>query len=98
MTAPPADALSDERLLPCPSCNGDLALHDNDWADPPLWHAYCQSCGLHFGETATKEKAIEVANRRSSGLDPFTVEACAKVAVAFAADHKIVTSPVPERW
>ena len=57
-------------LLPCVRCGGEMALHENDWANPPMWSAYCvsfETCGIHMPERATQEEAIAAANFRAAG-------------------------------
>lgn len=64
MTDTPSPTARAEALKPCPACNRPLDLHENDWCDPPEWHAYCSGCGLHFRASSVKETAIAYANNR----------------------------------
>jgi len=55
------------RLPSCIRCGGQTALHENDWADPPVWGVYCLdfvTCGIHMPERATQEEAIAAAHNR----------------------------------
>jgi hypothetical protein len=57
-------------LPPCLYCGGARWLHDNDWADPPLWSWQC-SCGLSSKEWPTRDEAIIDANRRApAAMEP----------------------------
>jgi hypothetical protein len=49
-------------LLPCMRCGGLTELHENDWADPPLWSWRCPVCFLSGREFLTRDEAIADAN------------------------------------
>ncbi|MFN4017653.1 MAG: hypothetical protein ACK4JB_20100 [Reyranella sp.] len=51
-------------LKPCLRCGGALALHGNDWSDPPTWSWRCPSCALTGREFLTEVDAITDANAR----------------------------------
>ena len=63
--------MSEEKLLPCPFCGGEVQLFKDDWNK---YGAYCVECeatvGVHLDKgwraiLANKEEAIAAWNRRA---------------------------------
>ncbi len=49
----------------CLRCDGVLTIHDNDWAEPPVWSWQCYGCGLYSREWPTRAQALTDAGRRA---------------------------------
>lgn len=61
------DHLIDKLILePCPCCNGTALLRDIQHEDgKPTYYVVCTSCGVSTLPDESKEKVIEIWNRRT---------------------------------
>lgn len=83
-------------LEPCLYCGGKRWLHENDWADPPLWSWRC-SCGVSSKEWPTPADAAADANRSSTEALVKALREAAEQFEMYAREHWAKANTAQER-